>query len=179
MPALDENEVAVLAELKTSDPALYRKIRSEALKAAAKLHPDVVVPEVELENTLDGMRTEQAKKLADMQAALDAEHAARTKAEAVAAARDVHGLQPDEVPAVEKFMAENKIDDFDTGVRFMRLQEAEAAKIAQAPTSGRMEFAPDFAAALKDRRGVRRKHLFSALNDLRKQERRNAVFATH
>lgn len=180
MPALDEQEIAVLAELKASDPALYRKIRAEALRSAAKLHPDIVVPEVEMGNAIDQLRADHEKNLGEVKAELEAERAARAKAEAIAAAREKHGLAPAELGQVEKFMTENKIDDFDAGVRFMRLQESEAAKMKNGvPTSGMMELPANFAEALKDRRGARRRNLFSALGDLRTQERRNAFLATN
>ena len=180
MPALDEQEIAVLAELKTSDPALYRKIRGEALRAAAKLHPDIVVPEVEMGNAIDQLRADHEKNLGEMKAQLDAERAARAKAEAVASAREKHGLAPAEVGQVEKFMEEHKIDDFESGVRFMRLQESQAAQTKNGvPTTGMMELPSNFADGLKDRRGARRRNLFSALNDLRTQERRNAFLATN
>lgn len=179
MPTLDENEVAVLSELKSADPALYRKLRAEALRASSKLHPDVVIPEVDLENRLDAIQTASDTKLAKLEADLEAEREARAKAEAVVAAREQHGLAPDDLPKVEKFMAENKIDDFDAGVRFMRLQEAEAAKAAGPATNGLMQLPANFSDALKDRRGARRKNLFGALDDLRKNARRNAIFATN
>lgn len=180
MSALDEQEIAVLAELKTSDPALYRKIRGEALRAAAKLHPDIVVPEVEMGDAIEKLRAEHAKHLDELKAELAAEHAARTKAEAVADAREKYGLAPDEVGQVEKFMGEHKIDDFESGVRFMRLQQSAAAQTKDGvPTTGMMELPANFAGALKDRRGARRRNLFSALNDLRTQERRNAFLATN
>jgi hypothetical protein len=179
MSALDEQEIAVLAELKTSDPALYRKIRAEALRSAAKLHPDIVVPEVEMGNAIDQLRADQDKTLGEMRTQLEAERAARAKAEAVASAREKHGLAPAEIGQVETFMADNKIDDFDAGVRFMRLQQSQSAQTKNGvPTSGMMEFSASFGDALKDRRGTRRRNLFSALNDLKTQERRNAFLAT-
>jgi hypothetical protein len=179
MPALDEQEIAVLAELKTSDPALYRKIRADALRAAAKLHPDIVVPEVEMGNAIEQLRADQDKTLGEMRTQLEAERAARAKAEAVASAREKHGLAPAEIGQVETFMTENKIDDFDAGVRFMRLQQSQSAKTKDGvPTSGMMELPPSFGEALKDRRGARRRNLYAALNDLKTQERRNAFLAT-
>lgn len=180
MPALDEQEIAVLAELKASDPALYRKIRREALSAASKLHPEIVVPEVEMGNAIDSLRTEHEKSLAEMRAELEAERAARAKAEALASAREKHGLAPTEIGEVQKFMEENQIQDFDAGVRFMRLQQAEGAKMKNGvPTSGMMELPTNFAEALKDRRGARRRNLFAAVGDLRKAQSRADFLATN
>lgn len=180
MPALDEQEIAVLAELKTSDPALYRKIRGEALGAVSKLHPEIVVPEVEMGNAIASLRADHEKNLSEVKAQLEAERAARAKAEALAAAREKHGLAPSEIGQVEKFMEENQIADFESGVKFMRLQESQAAKMKNGvPTTGMMELPSNFADGLKDRRGARRRNLFSALNDLRTQERRNAFLATN
>lgn len=180
MPALDEQEMAVLAELKTSDPALYRKIRGEALKAASKLHPEIVVPEVEMGNAIDELRAASEKQLGEMKDQLEAERTARAKAEAVAAARERHGLSPDELGKVEKFMEENKVDDLDAGIRFMRLQESAAAKTKDGiPTSGMMELPTNFAESLKDRRGARKRNLYAALNDLRTAQRRADFLATN
>src|SRR5579859_88779 len=180
MPALDEQEIAVLAELQTSDPTLYRKLRGEALRAAAKLHPDIVVPEVEMGNAIDALRTDHEKSLAEVKAQLEAERNARAKAEALASARENHGLAPAEIGQVEKFMEENKIQDFDAGVRFMRLQQSESAKMKNGvPTSGMMELPPNFADALKDRRGARRRNLFAAVSDLRKAQNRADFLATN
>lgn len=180
MPALDDQEIAVLSELKTSDPALYRKLRGEALRAAAKLHPDIVVPEVEMGNAIDELRTAHEKNLTEIKAQLEAERAARTKAEALASAREKHGLAPTEIGQVEKFMEENQIQDFDAGVRFMRLQQAEGAKMKNGvPTTGMMELPTNFADALKDRRGSRRRNLFAAVADLRKAQNRADFLATN
>lgn len=180
MPSLDENEIAVLAELKTSDPALYRKIRGEALRAASKLHPEIVLPEVEMGNAIEQLRADHEKNLGEMRAQLDAERAARAKAEALAAAREQHGLAPDEIGRVEKFMEENQIQDFNSGVRFMRLQESTAAKMKDGvPTSGMMELPTNFAEALKDRRGARRRNLFKAVGELRETQRRADFLSTH
>lgn len=180
MPALDEQEIAVLAELKTSDPALYRKLRTEALRSAAKLHPEVVVPEVEVGEAIDQLRADNEKSVGALKAELEAERAARASAEAVAAAREKHGLAPAEVEHVKQFMDENKIEDFDAGVRFMRLQESQAAKMKDGvPTTGRMELPANFAEALKDRRGARRRNLYSAVADLRTAQRRADFLATN
>ena len=180
MPALDEQEIAVLAELKSSDPALYRKIRGEALRAAAKLHTDIVVPEVEMGHAIEQLRADHEKSLTEVKAQLDAERAARAKAEALAAAREKHGLAPSEIGQVEKFMKDNQIQDFEAGVRFMRLQQAEGAKMRNGvPTSGMMELPTNFAEALKDRRGARRRNLFAAVSDLRKAQNRADFLATN
>lgn len=180
MPSLDENEIAVLAELKTSDPALFRKLRREALGAASKLHPEIVVPEVEMSNAIDAMRTEHQTALSELQARVDAAEAARAKAEALAAAREQHGLAPAEIGQVQKFMEENQIQDFDAGVRFMRLQQSDAAKMKDGvPTSGMMELPTNFAEALKDRRGARRRNLFKAVGELRTAQHRADFLSTH
>lgn len=47
------------------------------------------------------------------------------------------------------------------------------------PTSGMMELPTNFAEALKDRRGARRRNLFAAVSDLRKAQNRADFLATN
>lgn len=164
MELTQEQKLSLLDEVMADKP-LYRQI----VKKVAEKHPDVYLPEVELGNEIDALRAESDKKLADVQAELQKERDARAAEAAMLAAKQTHGIDDAELAATTKFMAEHNIGNLDDGLRFKSLSDAADRKAAETFEDRNTMRLPDsFGAALKDRRGQRRKALYAGLQSLRR-----------
>lgn len=160
----------------SKDKGLYRQI----VKKLADAHPDAYIPEVELGNQIEASNAEHAKQLEALRAELQAEKDARITAETTIKAKQEHGIDDAELGEVAEFMQKNGINDLDAGLKFKRLSDAEAVRAnTRIEDRTTMQLPTQFAEALKNRRGYRRKKLYEGIDELRKQGARAAILATH
>ena len=160
----------------TRDKGLYRQI----VKKLADAHPDTYIPEVELGNEIEALQGEHAKQIESLRAEMQAERDARIAAEATFKAKQEHGIDDAQLGDVTKFMQENGINDLDAGLKFKRLSDAEAIRAnTRIEDRSTLQLPAQFAEAVKNRRGYRRRKLYEGIDELRKQGARAAILATH
>lgn len=160
----------------SKDKGLYRQI----VKKLADAHPEAYIPEVELGNQIEAATKAQSEQLEALRAELQAEKDARVAAEATIKAKQEHGIDDAQLGEVAAFMQKNGINDLDAGLKFKRLSDAEAVRAnTRIEDRTTMQLPAQFAEALKNRRGYRRKKLYEGIDELRKQGARAAILATH
>lgn len=171
----NEQKIQLFDEV-SKDKGLYRQI----VKKLADAHPETYIPEVELGNQIEAATKAQSEQLEAMRAELQAEKDARVAAEAMIKIKQEHGIDDSKLGEVASFMQENGIEDFNAGLKFKRLSDAEAVRAnTRIEDRTTMQLPAQFAEALKNRRGYRRKKLYEGIDELRKQGARAAILATH
>lgn len=160
----------------SKDKGLYRQI----VKKLADAHPDAYIPEVELGNQIESLQTEHAKEIESLRAEMQAERDTRVAAEQAIKVKQEHGIDDAQLGKVSEFMQKNGINDLDAGLKFMRLSDAEAVRAnTRIEDRTTMQLPAQFAEAVKNRRGFRRKRLYEGIDELRKQGVRASILATH
>ena len=171
----NEQKIQLFDEV-SKDKGLYRQI----VKKLADAHPETYIPEVELGNQIEAAKAEHATALESLRAELQAEKDARVAAEALIKIKQEHGVDDAQLGEVAQFMQQNHIEDFDAGLKFKRLSDAEAVRAnTRIEDRTSMKLPAQFAEAVKNRRGYRRKKLYEGIDELRKQGARAAILATN
>lgn len=171
----NEQKIQLFDEV-SKDKGLYRQI----VKKLADAHPETYIPEVELGNQIEASTKAQSEQLEALRAELQAEKDARVAAEATIKAKQEYGIDDAQLGEVAAFMQQNGINDLDAGLKFKRLSDAEAVRAnTRIEDRTTMQLPTQFAEALKNRRGYRRKKLYEGIDELRKQGARAAILATH
>lgn len=126
-------ELAALAKTLADNP----ETRKEFLRLTKKARPDVVLPELEIEDAVSSQLSTRDEKIANLEKEL-AERKLSEDMERARAAIKAQGITDDELPEVEKLMVEKGIADHQTAAEYWSWQQkaqqaTERAMQAQQP----------------------------------------------
>lgn len=136
------------------------ELRKTTLGLLKKADPSVSLPEVELDERLNEMSSQQEKKIQDLEAKLAQKEMIEKRERQFAQLRE-RGLEPTEV---EKTMVEKRIADYETAAKFLEMER----QVAPPTPSSLMPISlPDDAKAImKNPRSWATTEAHKAMNDL-------------
>lgn len=175
MSDLSLEQKAALYDEVSRDRGLFRQMQ----RGLAQLHPEMSIPEVELEDRITAISRDAEERAQKLEQELAAERAERQAEKAALEIKARHGIDDSELGVVAETMQKNGITNFDTALKFHKL-ESEQSKREQ-PLADRlsMRMSDSFAAGLKNRRGQRRANLYAALNETRAAARHANFLSTN
>lgn len=134
------NELAALAKSLADDP----KTRKQFLKLTKEVRPDVILPELEMENAISTQLAERDTRIKDLEVSL-AERKIMDDLESKRGVLRQRGADPEEITAIEKLMVEKGIADHDTAADyFVWKKQAEDASVRNAQGSSPKQLVSPF-----------------------------------
>lgn len=146
--------LAMLAQGLASNP----KTRNGFLRLTKTANPDTAIPEIDIPNQIGGLMAEPLKRLEAAEAAL----AQRALEDRVRAQRKEAGISEDELPAVERFMVDNRIADHKSAKKFLDQQNRLAEPTPASTGTGMRRFGAPVMPDLKATGGDIRAHTYNA-----------------
>jgi hypothetical protein len=158
------DELAALAKALAENP----KTRKEFLRLTKQAHPDLPVPELEIEDRTNHAISEQQNRIAQLEAKLK-EKDARTELERRRNTLKEKRLaeSDDDVKAIEKLMIEKGISNHESAAEYynwMRQADKPTPAFSNSPITSKVN---DFQKYLKNPAAAAREAAASALNELR------------
>ena len=160
--------------------ALYDEIMSDgasrklAMKTLAAKHPDVYVPEVEVDRAIDEKTKVLSEQLTALQDEREKEKVVHKLEQERAEVRAKYGLSTSGLEDVQKFMVENSISSFEKGVELKRLADQASQPTPQTSQPTRLDDKSDW---VKNPIQKSRLEARAALAEIRKNRERQAMGA--
>lgn len=168
MADLSDPEKIALYNVVSANPELSRVMQ----RGIAKLHPEIRMPEVELEDAIASARSESADEISALRAQIEQERAERIADNATAQVKQAHGLDDAGLADVAGYMEKNGITSIDSAIKFRELESRSRNDQTAVEDRMTMRMPEGFAEGLKNRRAARRKNLFAGLAEVRSAQRR-------
>lgn len=144
-----------------------KDLRLPVLKTLAKTHPDVYLPELNIEEKLSGMKQDVAQRMDALEKQVtDRDTEIRLSAEREALARK-HNLDESGLKEVEKLMLDKGIVKYDSALEFRKLSATKPPE-SRAPLG--FETPDDKSEYFLNRRGTAKKVARQVIEELRLQQ---------
>ena len=161
------SELAALSKRLSEDPAT----RKEFLRLTKKVHPDLPVPEIEIEEATNQRVSAAEKRVMELEAKLRQKEVKDELSKRRNALKETGKVQTDEeIKEVEKLMTEKGIANHETAAEYWKWMKETAAPTSSGfpqPVMSRM----DIQGYMKNPVGAARENAAAALAELRKNPR--------